>query len=224
MKSLADIVHSREELERFRPPWDAFLGNIPKGYAFSALLHGMPNSGKSSFALLLACELARLGPVFYALAEERIKAGTIRQRAQDLGINHHNVFFEEITSLDHLHELFPKYKAVIVDSINRIPDGRGKLVDPEEVLHLRLEHPQTIPIFVSQDTKDGQYRGGAGIKHDVDISWVCVGEQDQPRICYTEKTRFGPSINCFRLPHRRKKRAGKRNIEIIEESRRGAAK
>lgn len=142
-----------------------FFGKLlPKS---KMLIYGPPGSGKSSFALLLAEELAQNGSVLYFLSEEKLDIGYVKERLKLMKIKNANIHFDDSKDwnnlIDDVNTL--KYKFIIVDSINAID------VKQEDFMELAKEFPELSFIFICHTTKDKKtYSGIAALEHEVDDS------------------------------------------------------
>lgn len=197
--TLRDIVRMKVRYVPFSEKYRAFIGNIPLGSTFSALMTGGPASGKSTFSLGLANEFARFGPVLYFAAEEKVKSGGIRQRAMEQGIDSDKIVLYESQEIAELtNELDTgEYSYCIIDSISCIRNGDEE-VKPQDVVRLKARYPNVTFVFIVQTDKTRRtYKGAAGIAHDVDIEWFSIGKDDQPRYMLNRKNRNFPTATEF---------------------------
>lgn len=146
-------------------PFSDLLGEIePRAYM---LVSGMPGSGKSTFTLALADELANHGPVIYVAAEEGLSR-TMRDKIARLKATHPNLFVAEFDSLPAVKRAVEASGAqfVILDSISEINANRKAIQDFQEWRKAR-----GLGLYIiAHATKDGsRYKGSSALGHGVDV-------------------------------------------------------
>lgn len=158
---------------RLSPQFRDFFGMLPLDCQTSILLHGNPGGGKSSFALVLAQDLARSCKVHYANLEE--KAGpTLITKLKTLKIKSNNIEMldgkEDETPLEELKRRVASgnYKWCVIDSVSEFAETKPQI---EEMYKWIRDNPDISFVLISHSTKGGDYRGASTLKHNCD---VCV--------------------------------------------------
>ncbi len=125
---------------------------------FSAMVFGLPKSGKSTLCIDFAKYLAENhGKVLYVAIEEGF-GYTLKEKFERLGAIHPNLIIAEKIPDD----LSP-YQFVFIDSVSK-----AKLTS-QALTKLRKDNPQTAFIFIFHTTKEGNFRGQQDFAHDVDV-------------------------------------------------------
>lgn len=143
----------------------AFLSSLLAN--FNMLIWGGAGSGKSSFVLKFATDLAETdtGTVLYYMSEEKIASGRLKARMDLMRAFSRNINFDDTGTFDRLVALVNTgvYRYVVIDSINMMNVGQDELVK------LMKTFPEISWIFVAQATKGRDaYAGVAAIDHAVD--------------------------------------------------------
>lgn len=124
---------------------------------FTAMVFGQPKSGKSTLMLEFAQELAmNHGKVLYAAIEEGY-GYTLKEKIQRVGATSSRLHFAE-----KLPSNLNAYDFVFVDSVSRAG------MELEDMIKLKNRYPRTGFIFIFHSTKDGKFRGGNELAHEVD--------------------------------------------------------
>jgi hypothetical protein len=140
----------------FTGRWRGLFNSPTSG--FSAMIYGMPKSGKSTLSIDFAGYLARnFGRVLYASIEEGAR-GTIAERIKRLDAAHPSLIVS-----NHLPADLSSYRFVFVDSVSR---GR---MDIDQLRDMIRQWPGIGFIFIFHVTKDGMPRGSAEFQHEVDV-------------------------------------------------------
>lgn len=125
---------------------------------FTAMVFGQPKSGKSTLMLEFAQELAvHHGKVLYAAIEEGY-GYTLKEKIQRVGATSSQLHFSE-----KLPSNLSSYDFVFVDSVSRAG------IELEDMIKLKNRYPRTGFIFIFHSTKDGKFRGGNELAHEVDV-------------------------------------------------------
>ncbi len=125
---------------------------------FTAMVYGLPKSGKSTLCIDFARHLAEQhGKVLYVAIEEGI-GYTLKEKFERLNAIHQNLVIAEKLPDD----LLP-YQFVFIDSVSKAG------LTAEYLTKLRKEYPKTSFIFIFHTTKEGNFRGKQGFAHDVDV-------------------------------------------------------
>lgn len=150
------LPDAHDDTLAFTGRWRELLGQPSRG--FSAIIYGMPKSGKSTLAADLSGYLARnFGKALYASLEEGAR-GTITERLERLGASH-----PDLILANHLPADLGSYPFVIIDSVSR--GG----VELEVMRSLIRQWPKTTFIFIFHVTKAGTPRGTLEFQHEVDV-------------------------------------------------------
>lgn len=125
---------------------------------FTAMVFGKPKSGKSTLMLRFAHHLAvHHGRVLYCAIEEGY-GYTLKEKIERLGAAHERLVFS-----DRLPKQLAGYDFVFIDSVSKAG------LELEDLVKLKKRHPRTSFIFVFHSTKDGRFRGGNEMAHEVDV-------------------------------------------------------
>jgi predicted ATP-dependent serine protease len=143
---------------------------------FNMLIWGGAGSGKSSFVLRLANELAETntGRVLYFMTEEKVSSGRLKARMDLMKAYSDNVNFDDQGTFDRLTALVNTgmYRYVIVDSINMINIEQTKIVE------LMQTFPEVSWIFIAQATKGkNAYAGIQSLAHAVDTEIATANDK-----------------------------------------------
>lgn len=151
-----DLHALKDDGLRFTGRWRELFNSPTKG--FSALVYGMPKSGKSTLAIDFAGYLARnFGRVLYASIEEGAR-GTVAERIERLRVGHPDLLVS-----NHLPADLSGYRFIFIDSVSR---GR---MDIDQLRDLIRDWPEVGFVFIFHVTKDGMPRGSAEFQHEVDV-------------------------------------------------------
>ena len=125
---------------------------------FTAMVFGQPKSGKSTLMLEFAHHLAlNHGEVLYVAFEEGY-GYTLKEKIARIGAIHPRL---------NLSEQLPKdvssYDFVFIDSVSRAG------MELEDLVRLKNRYPRTSFVFIFHATKDGKFRGGNELAHEVDV-------------------------------------------------------
>jgi hypothetical protein len=125
---------------------------------FSAMVFGLPKSGKSTLCIDFAKYLAENhGKVLYVAIEEGF-GYTLKEKFERLGAIHPNLVIAEKIPDD----LTP-YQFVFIDSVSKAGLSNADLT------RLRKNNPKTAFVFIFHTTKEGNFRGKQDFAHDVDV-------------------------------------------------------
>ncbi len=178
-------------------PFASFLGNLT--YPFKMLVWGLPGSGKSTFCMQLANQLAAHQHVVYVAGEEALGSPTLldKQRRTLSKANAERCLFinrlpkstdEWKGALQIGHPLRPYgSRVVFYDSVTKLDISPFYVDAAANDFQLPDFAKWVSHIFITHAHKDGQqYRGDGSWGHEVDII-VRV----EKGIATTEKNRFG---------------------------------
>ena len=165
-----------------------FLSNMLA--KFNMLIWGSAGSGKSSFVLRLANELAETdtGRVLYFMTEEKVASGRLKARMDLMKAYSENINFDDQGTFDRLTALVNTgmYRYVIVDSINMIN------VEQQRIVELMQTFPEVSWIFIAQATKGkNAYAGIQALAHAVDTEIATTNEKGTG-MAELKKHRDGP--------------------------------
>lgn len=157
---------------------------------FNMLIWGSAGSGKSSFVLRLANELAETntGRVLYFMTEEKVASGRLKARMDLMKAYSDNINFDDVGTFDRLTALVNTgmYRYVIVDSINMIN------VEQTRIVELMQTFPEVSWIFIAQATKGkNAYAGIQSLAHAVDTE-IATSNDKGVGVAELKKHRDGP--------------------------------
>ena len=125
---------------------------------FSAMVFGLPKSGKSTLCIDFAKYLAEHhGKVLYCAIEEKF-GYTLQEKMERLRATHPNLYVSETIPTE-----LSKYGFVFIDSVSRAD------LTIEDLNNLRRNNHGVAFIFIFHSTKNGQFRGQNQFAHDVDV-------------------------------------------------------
>jgi hypothetical protein len=125
---------------------------------FSAMVYGLPKSGKSTLCLDFAKHLAEHhGKVLYCAVEEGF-GYTLKEKIERLNASHPNLYITDRIPA----ELSP-YQFVFIDSVSKAG------MDVSDLEELRKQYPGVSFIFIYHTTKEGRFKGVNTHAHEVDV-------------------------------------------------------
>lgn len=125
---------------------------------FTAMVYGLPKSGKSTMCLDFANYLAsHHGKVLYCAIEEGF-GYTLKEKIDRLKAHHSNLYIT-----DRVPENLPDFQFVFIDSVSKAG------MDVNAIEQLRKMHPDTSFIFIYHTTKEGNFKGVNEHAHEVDV-------------------------------------------------------
>lgn len=125
---------------------------------FSAMVYGLPKSGKSTLCLDFAKYLAEHhGKVLYCAVEEGF-GYTLKEKIERLNASHRNLYITDRIPSD----LTP-YQFVFIDSVSKAG------MDVADLEELRKQYPGVSFIFIYHTTKEGRFKGVNTHAHEVDV-------------------------------------------------------
>jgi hypothetical protein len=125
---------------------------------FSAMVYGLPKSGKSTLCLDFAKHLAQHhGKVLFCAVEEGF-GYTLKEKIDRLNASHPNLFITDRIPSD-----VSSYQFVFIDSVSKAG------IDIPDIELLRKQHPETSFIFIYHTTKEGRFKGTNTHAHEVDV-------------------------------------------------------
>ena len=125
---------------------------------FSAMVYGLPKSGKSTLCLDFAKHLAEHhGKVLYCAVEEGF-GYTLKEKIERLNASHRNLYITDRIPAD----LTP-YQFVFIDSVSKAG------MDVADLEELRKQYPGVSFIFIYHTTKEGRFKGVNTHAHEVDV-------------------------------------------------------
>jgi predicted ATP-dependent serine protease len=151
-----DLASMQFETIGLQGKYHELIGDPSVG--FSAMVYGLPKSGKSTLCIDFARHLAeKHGKVLYVAIEEGF-GFTLKEKFERLNAIHPNLVIAE-----KLPEDLSPFQFVFIDSVTKA----GLTTD--DLTLLRKENPKTAFIYIFHTTKEGNFRGKQGFAHDVDI-------------------------------------------------------
>lgn len=125
---------------------------------FTAMVYGLPKSGKSTMCLDFANYLAsHHGKVLYCAIEEGF-GYTLKEKIERLKAHHSNLYIT-----DRVPENLNGFQFVFIDSVSKAG------MDVNAIDQLRKMHPDTSFIFIYHTTKEGKFKGVNEHAHEVDV-------------------------------------------------------
>lgn len=125
---------------------------------FTAMVYGLPKSGKSTLCIDFAKHLAEHhGKILYVAIEEGF-GYTLKEKFERLNAIHTNL---QIAS--EIPENLSDYNFVFIDSVSKAE------LSIDDLNELRNSNPDTSFIFIFHTTKQGNFRGKQGFAHDADV-------------------------------------------------------
>lgn len=125
---------------------------------FTAMVFGQPKSGKSTLMLEFAHHLAvHHGSVLYAAIEEGY-GYTLKEKVSRIHAVH-----PRLSIAEELPKKLNQYDFVFIDSVSRAG------MELEDIIKLKKRNPRTSFVYIFHSTKDGRFRGGNELAHEVDV-------------------------------------------------------
>jgi deoxyadenosine/deoxycytidine kinase len=125
---------------------------------FTAMVYGLPKSGKSTMCLDFANYLAaNHGKVLYCAIEEGF-GYTLKEKIERLKAHHSNLYIT-----DRVTENLNDFHFVFIDSVSKAG------MDVNDIDSLRKIHPEVSFIFIYHTTKEGKFKGVNEHAHEVDV-------------------------------------------------------
>jgi hypothetical protein len=124
---------------------------------FTAMVFGQPKSGKSTLMLEFAHYLAQHHDNALYVAFEEGYGYTLKEKITRIGAIHPNLHFAE-----KLPKNLQNYGFVFIDSVSRAG------MELADMIKLKNKYPKTSFIFIFHATKDGKFKGGNELAHEVD--------------------------------------------------------
>ena len=125
---------------------------------FTAMVYGLPKSGKSTMCLDFANYLAaNHGKVLYCAIEEGF-GYTLKEKIERLKAHHSNLYIT-----DRVPENLNDFHFVFIDSVSKAG------MDVNDIDALRKMHPDVSFIFIYHTTKEGKFKGVNEHAHEVDV-------------------------------------------------------
>ena len=125
---------------------------------FSAMVYGLPKSGKSTLCLDFAKHLAEHhGKVLYCAVEEGF-GYTLKEKIERLNASHRNLYITDRIPAD-----LTQYQFVFIDSVSKAG------MDVSDLEELRKQYPGVSFIFIYHTTKEGRFKGVNTHAHEVDV-------------------------------------------------------
>lgn len=159
-----DIINQNITTYKFSEPYSSFIGNPTEN--FSAIVYGLPKSGKSNFSIQLASYLARnFGKVLYVASEEGIRSQTLIDKVKYNLADNREIFFSGTRDVVEVKKQIKEndYKFIFFDSLNALHITNDQLQD------IKSENKEKAFISVLQSTKDGAFKGSQEFAHNCDV-------------------------------------------------------
>lgn len=125
---------------------------------FTAMVYGLPKSGKSTLCLDFANYLAaHHGKVLFCAIEEGF-GYTLKEKIERLKAHHPNLYIT-----DRVPENLNDFNFVFIDSVSKAG------MDINDIDSVRKMHPDVSFIFIYHTTKEGNFKGVNEHAHEVDV-------------------------------------------------------
>jgi len=153
---------------------------------FSAIIFGLPKSGKSIFSIQFADYLAtNFGRVLYIASEEGFSP-TLQKKVKDFVKDTRNLDFAPFKSYEEIiANNLSQYRFIFIDSLNFAK------ITVEQLEQLKSEYPAICFIAILQSTKGGNFRGSQEYAHNCDV--IITIENG----IATQKGRFQAQSSCY---------------------------
>jgi ribosomal protein S18 len=147
---------------------------------FTAMVYGLPKSGKSTMCLDFANYLAaHHGKVLFCAVEEGF-GYTLKEKIERLKAHHSNLYIT-----DRVPENISDFDFVFIDSVSKAG------MDVNDIDQIRKLHPNTSFIFIYHTTKEGKFKGVNEHAHEVDI----IVQVDKGKATSTGRFNAGGSMD-----------------------------
>ena len=159
-----NVIKQNIPTYEFSEPYSDFIGHPTEN--FSAIVYGLPKSGKSNFAIQFASYLARqFGKVLYVASEEGLQSRTLIDKVKYNLADNREIFFSGSRDMAEVRKQIKEkdYKFVFFDSLNVLHLTSAQLED------IKQENKDKAFISVLQSTKDGAFKGNQDFAHNCDI-------------------------------------------------------
>lgn len=147
---------------------------------FTAMVYGLPKSGKSTMCLDFANYLAaHHGKVLFCAVEEGF-GYTLKEKIERLKAHHSNLYITE-----RVPENISDFDFVFIDSVSKAG------MDVNDIDQIRKLHPNTSFIFIYHTTKEGKFKGVNEHAHEVDV----IVQVDKGKATSTGRFNAGGSMD-----------------------------
>jgi hypothetical protein len=147
---------------------------------FTAMVYGLPKSGKSTICLDFANYLAaHHGKVLFCAVEEGF-GYTLKEKIERLKAHHSNLYIT-----DRVPENISDFDFVFIDSVSKAG------MDVNDIDQIRKLHPNTSFIFIYHTTKEGKFKGVNEHAHEVDV----IVQVDKGKATSTGRFNAGGSMD-----------------------------
>jgi hypothetical protein len=151
-----DLLKMEFETIGLQGKYHQLIGDPSVG--FTAMVYGLPKSGKSTLCLDFANYLAaHHGKVLFCAIEEGF-GYTLKEKIERLKADHPNLFLT-----DRVPENLGDYQFVFIDSVSKAG------MDITEIDRLHKSFPEVSFIFIYHTTKEGKFKGVNSHAHEVDV-------------------------------------------------------
>ena len=147
---------------------------------FTAMVYGLPKSGKSTMCLDFANYLAaHHGKVLFCAVEEGF-GYTLKEKIERLKAHHSNLYIT-----DRVPDNISDFDFVFIDSVSKAG------MDVNDIDQIRKLHPNTSFIFIYHTTKEGKFKGVNEHAHEVDV----IVQVDKGKATSTGRFNAGGSMD-----------------------------
>jgi len=161
---VGELEHQKYDLE---DKWRYFLNYLPT--SFNGIIYGLPKAGKTHLALQFAQYLQKkFGGVMYVSGEEGVEE-PFNDKLKRYNSNFQVAY--DVKGSFGIMKLIErtKPKFVFIDSLNRLG------LNVNDIISFKENFPNTVFIYIMQSTKDGNFKGGQDIAHEVTSMINVVG-------------------------------------------------
>lgn len=159
-----DVINQDIPTYKFSEPYSDFIGHPTEN--FSAIVYGLPKSGKSNFSIQFASYLARqFGKVLYVASEEGLRSQTLIDKVKYNLADNREIMFSGERDIENVKKQINQmdFKFIFFDSLNALH------ITSDQLQEVKKQFPDKAFISVLQSTKDGAFKGSQEFAHNCDV-------------------------------------------------------